>query len=367
MNAHQPSRRILLEVLRDPATVATLPESAWSALMASARDANLLGALAVRLAAAGIVPPVAVRRHLDGVRGVGERQQLSIEWEAQQLHEAVVELGLPVMLLKGAAYALGYPEIGEGRLFGDIDILVPRQGLGDVEARLMLHGWVTSKSDPYDQHYYREWMHELPPMTHLRRGTVLDVHHNILPQTARHSPDASAILGRSLPLARWPALRIPSPEDLLIHSLTHALHEGELHNVLRDLHDAAQMMRQFSGVAGFWDRLHAVAAGNDLAGPVALGLQLTARFFGAPLPQSVAAALEASGPGVRGWLRWRRRYETALLAPMSGPVEARVAWARFRLYVRAHALRMPTGLLVRHLARKAWMRRRAESAPIQER
>lgn len=136
----------------------------------------------------------------------------------------------------------------------------------------MLNGWIGAKSDPYDQRYYREWMHELPPMSHVRRGTVLDVHHNILPLTARNAPDPAAIIARSQPLPGSPALRTPCPEDLLVHCLTHLMHEGELHNGLRDLHDADQMLRSFAPVAGFWERLQAVAAGNDLAGPVALGV-----------------------------------------------------------------------------------------------
>jgi len=50
---------------------------------------------------------------------------------------------------------------------------------------LMLEGWVSGHRSAYDQRYYRKWMHEIPPMTHIRRQTVLDLHHNILPETAR--------------------------------------------------------------------------------------------------------------------------------------------------------------------------------------
>ena len=45
----------------------------------------------------------------------------------------------------------------------------------------------TTHHSAYDQRYYREWMHELPPLLHVRRQTALDVHHAIAPETARGS------------------------------------------------------------------------------------------------------------------------------------------------------------------------------------
>lgn len=215
-------RIALLQTLREPRRAQALSVAEWSTLVATARDANLLGALDKRLEAAGVQPCAQARLHLEGVRRMGERQHLSIRWEAHQLQAALGALDIPVVLLKGSAYVMAYPEIGRGRLFGDVDILVPREALGDVESRLMLNGWVGAKSDPYDQRYYREWMHELPPMSHVRRGTVLDVHHNILPLTARNAPDPAAIIGiggvagparaaHSLP--RGPAGALPHPPD----------------------------------------------------------------------------------------------------------------------------------------------------------
>jgi hypothetical protein len=145
------------------------------------------------------------------------------------------------------------------------------------------------------------------------------------------------------------------------------MHEGELQNGLRDLHDADQMLRRFAEDAGFWMRLRAVAAGNDLAGPVALGLRLVARLFGTPLPDAWVEDLEGSLATSGLWNRWLPIYEAALMEPFAGAASARAAWARQRIYLRAHSLRMPAGLLIRHLARKAWMRRRAAVAENNER
>jgi hypothetical protein len=274
----------LIAALRDPRPAVALDGAGWTDLLGQARDANLLGALAARCADLGMQTPPAVARHLLGATQVAERQRLSVAWEAHQLQRSLAPLGIPVLLLKGAAYVMSPLGLARGRTFGDIDILVPAASLGDVESQLMLTGWVSAKTDTYDQRYYRQWMHELPPMTHLRRGTVLDVHHTILPKTSRYAPDPQRLIARATPLRELPALHVPAPEDLLAHSLTHLMHEGELHNGLRDLHDVDEMARRFGADPSFWPRFAQTVRDNDLARPVGLGLYLARLVFDAPMP-----------------------------------------------------------------------------------
>ena len=369
----QAATRALLQTLRDPTAAclggAGLSGAAWTALVATARSAHLLGTLAERLHEAGVAAPPAVARHLDGARRLAARQRLSVQWEAHALQAALGALGVPVVLLKGAAYVMSPLGLGAGRMFGDVDILVPRAALGDVESALMLAGFVSAKSDDYDQRYYRQWMHEIPPMAHLHRGTVLDVHHTILPLTSRHAPDPLAIVARATPLPELPALHVPAIEDLVIHSLVHLVHEGELAHGLRDLWDIDAMVRAHGRVPGFWDRLTDHAGGNDLAGPVAFGLQVAQRVLATPVPAPVQAAL--NGRGGTGWAGKGlvRHYLRALaVGPEGGAPGWRATWSRQRIYLRAHALRMPPALLVRHLAVKAWRGvRAADTEPAAER
>lgn len=88
-------------------------------------------------------------------------------------------------------------------------------------AALIYRGWAPLKRDRYDQRYYRRWMHELPPLEHVRRQTVIDVHHNILPRTARHVPDARLLLAAARPLPGYPALAVPAPVHLVLHCASH--------------------------------------------------------------------------------------------------------------------------------------------------
>lgn len=357
----------LLLTLTDPTAAARQSEMQWAELIATARSANLLGTLATKLHQEGISGGERVDRHLDGARNLSARQQLSVLWEAHQLQRALGHLNLPVVLLKGAAYVMSGHPTALGRMFGDIDILVPKTALGDVESSLMLRGWVSEKRSAYDQHYYRTWMHEIPPMRHIRRGTVIDVHHTILPLTARNAPDPAQIVARSLPLAesQLPTLRIPSVEDLLIHSTTHLVHEGELHNGLRDLCDIDCLIKTSSNTAGYWARLVQNAAGNDLAGPVCLGLQLARAIYGSPVPDSVLFELSKKH-GQGGSRRWLHEiYATALQNSNASEQDLRTSVAKLFVYVRSHNLRMPAPMLARHLAIKAWAGWRSEPTPPQ--
>ena len=58
MSPNRQARLALLQTLREPARAQALCVAGWSDLVAAARDANLLGALAKRLEAAGV--PTAV-------------------------------------------------------------------------------------------------------------------------------------------------------------------------------------------------------------------------------------------------------------------------------------------------------------------
>lgn len=360
--------RHLIELLQQPAGAAQLVPHEWVQLFSVARAANLLATLGERLVQSGITVPPAVQRHLDGATRLSERQHESVRWEANQLAYALKHLDIPVLLLKGSAYVLGKLPVSRGRLFGDIDILVPRSALGQVEVAMMTHGWTSAKQDEYDQRYYREWMHELPPMVNVRRGTVLDIHHTLLPLTSRHVPDPQLLIDTSRALPGLEPLRIPAPEDLVIHSMTHLFHEGELHNGLRDLFDIDGLIRYFSsGAPDFWDTLLDRAEQLQLGYPLFLGLHFTVRMLGTPVPDTI---IETAG---KRWspatprlvlLEWLYDQGLQPVHPdCAGPL---IPLARWLLFVRAHWLRMPPHLLARHLTRKAWKKLIPDTAPTRE-
>lgn len=352
---------VLVRVLRDPEQLRSLALADWDLLLRQARSANLLAriALLAERHASGCIPaPVAPR--LEGALLVASHHREAVEWEIAQIRQALDSAGLPLILLKGAAYlAAGLPA-AEGRSFSDVDILVPKARINQAEAALMMHGWATSHHSAYDDRYYRKWMHELPPMQHGRRMTVVDVHHAILPETARSKPDSASLIAAARDVPGRPGVMTLQPVDMVVHSACHLFHEEELDKGLRDLSDLDALLRSFGPTPGFWPALVARAAELDLGRVLFYALRYARRLLGTPVPEAAMRQAAQSGPG-----RLLRRTMDALygraLLPRHPSCHDRLSGtARHLLFVRAHWLRMPPGILARHLAHKAAVAIRGE-------
>ncbi len=348
---------LLLRVLRDPHTAAGLCVAQWELLVRQARQADVLGRIAVRALTDNLAPlPSGVREHLGDVLVLARAQQAEVRREVEFLARAIAPLGVTVTLMKGAAYLMAGNTAATGRMFSDVDIMVPKARLPEVEAALMQHGWATTHHSDYDQRYYRRWMHELPPMQHLYRQTVVDVHHAILPETARLRPSAQSILACAVPLPEDARVQVLSPADRVLHSMAHLLHNEEMSHGLRDLSDIDLMLREFGADPAFWQLLPVRATELDLHRPLYYGLRYSQAILGTPVPQHVTNEVaSAAPPRVVGHLMdalWQRALRPQHASCAALGTDAAM-WA---LYVRAHWLRMPPLLLARHLATKALMR-----------
>lgn len=346
---------LAVRALRDPGAAARFSLPEWEAVIRGARRGNVLGRIAVDIVERGLLlrVPQAPRAHLGAALVVAEAQASGVRREAAFIDRALADLGVPIVLLKGAAYLIAGLTAARGRVFSDIDILVPSPRIVDVESRLMVHGWASSKTDAYDQRYYRRWMHEIPPLRHHTRQTVLDVHHAILPQTARLKPDSAKLLAASLAIAGEPRFRVLSPVDMVLHSATHLFCNEDVGNSLRDLVDLDALLREFGAHEDFWSRLTERAAELDLSRPLYYALRYARRVLDTPVPERVSGAAERSGPP-----SWLRGLMDRLFLPTFHPEATGrgLALARTSLYVRAHWLRMPPLLLTYHLAYKAFRR-----------
>ncbi|MDE2566575.1 MAG: nucleotidyltransferase family protein [Burkholderiales bacterium] len=354
---------LLSPLWADPAWRPALGAAGWEALLGQARRARLLPRLALHIEQRGWMAdvPAGPRRHLQASLPVAERQRHEVRWEVDRIRRALASVDTPVVLLKGAAYvAAGLPP-APGRLFSDIDILVDRRRLDEVELALRAHGWVQLDRDPYDDRYYRRWMHELPPMRHAVRGTNLDVHHTLTAPTSRFAVDGQRLLADIRPLAGPPGLFVLSPTDMVLHSAVHLFQEGEFDHGLRDLLDMNDLVRHHAAEPGFWPDL--VQRAHDLGLQVPLSHALThlARLFGTRAPEALAPSLRTLDPHPL-----RRRAMAALLTLALRPNHPSCRHplapaARGWLYLRSHWLRMPAPLLVWHLGRK--LLRRAGGGP----
>jgi hypothetical protein len=332
----------------------------WETVLGQARRSRLLARLALHAESwpGGLAAlPAPQRDYLAGALRLVQRQRQEVLLELSQIREALSALPGPVVLLKGAAYLLADLPPSRGRVFSDIDLLVPRSALQPTEDALAASGWLSREPDPYNQRYYREWMHEVPPLEHVQRGSVIDLHHTISPPTSRFRVDGAVLLERARPLA-GSGLYMLAPEDMVLHSAVHLYQEGEFDHGLRDLLDLHDLIAHFEAEPGFWARLLARAEELGLGEPLSLLLQQRQRRLGAAVPPQHQRAVDALLPG------WpRRSLLAALLSRGLRPQHpACDSWdsdlARRLLYIRSHQMRMPLRLLLPHLLRKAWMARR---------
>ena len=352
----RPALALLVVVLVRPAAARELSLADWDLLVRVARVASLEGRLQATIEDAGMLPdvPPAPRRHLHAARVLADRQHAMVRWEVARIHEALAPEAIPVMLLKGAAYVMAGLPSAPGRQFSDVDILVPQAQIQEAEQHLFVQGWVCEGYDAYDQRYYRQWMHELPPLTHMRRKSVLDVHHTILPPTARLHPDPALLWKAAEPLDGFPGMYVPGPADMVLHSATHLFHDGELENGLRDLADLDALLRHFAADdPHFWEHLTARSFEMDLARPLYYALRYGNELLQTPVPDSAFRALAVARPAspLRGLMDGLFRRG---LKPHHWSCDGRLSGAaRWLLYVRSHYLRMPLHLLIPHLLRKA--------------
>lgn len=314
---------LLARALRTPGDTLALDAAGWTALIAMARAEQMLGTLAHRLE--GLAVPHTVARLLADARASAAQGRILALWEAEAARRALAPTGVPVVLLKGTAFVAAGLKAGEGRSIGDLDILVPRAALDAVEAALLEAGWEWVKPDPYDDAYYRQWMHELPPLIHRERDRMIDVHHTILPLTARIRPDAPGLLAASVPVEG--GLRTLSANDMIVHAAAHLFADGDLAGGMRNVWDVHCLVAE-ADITGLTER----AAHHGLARETARALRLAAALYGE------GARLN---PADHAYLR---------------RLTARDGWGRptrpatrLAFYVRSHWLRMPPAMLARHL------------------
>jgi hypothetical protein len=338
--------------------MAGLPLPELDRLFRQARRAGVLCRLAVHARGAGVVEelPESARDHLASALPVAAQHERVIRWEVGRIRRALRATGSPIILLKGAAYVMAELPPRLGRLVSDIDILVPKSKLAEVEQALLHAGWEAIKLDPYDQRYYRTWMHELPPLRHRDRLSVVDVHHSILPETARLKPDAAKLIAAARTIAE-PELMVLSPPDMVLHGATHLFQDGDLAGGLRDLIDLDDLLRHFgASEAGFWNDLAPRARELDLQRPLFYALRFAKRLLGTPIPDEVEQAARVGQPSAPVLALMDALVRRALLRDLDQPAPRAAGGARWLLYVRSQWLRMPPALLGQHLARKALRR-----------
>ncbi len=275
-------------------------------------------------------------------------------FEMDRVSRALQGSGVKAVILKGGAYVARGFKASMGRRVSDLDILVASQDLARTENLLKAANWVPDEQtdNAYDQQYYRDHMHELPPLRHKTRGTVIDVHHSLLPRTARYRVNVDKMLETAVPISDH-ELWTFQPLDIFAHSAVHAFFDGQLDVPARTLVELKLLYDDLSEDEKAFLGKRAKEIGADKA--VAMALWVIGNVFG-----------DAKASAQARWLMHPSRNIMLKRALISKTVNGRFSiFAKGFLYLRGHYLRMPIHLLFPHLLRKAIRWRPASSAPPQ--
>ncbi len=322
--------RLLVTALRDPASTAALDADGWIALLTMARAEQLIGTLAFRLE--GQPMPDGIAAIFEDARTNADYQRKTALWEADAARRALASYQGKVVQMKGTAYVAEDLQAGIGRSIGDLDIMVEEDDLREVEKLLLAAGWEWVKEDEYDDAYYRDHMHELPPLIHKTRDRMIDVHHTILPKTAKPTPDAKAMLGNGI--IGSDGLAVFTPADMVCHSAAHLFADGDLAGGLRNLWDIYCLLMEFSrGSDSFHAELQSRAQHHQLEPAVSRAIRLTGHLYGdSKAPPNITD-----------------RFYIRRLTARNGCGQQTRKFTRFAFYVRSHLLRMPPMMLAKHL------------------
>lgn len=338
-------------------TGGALPALDWDLAVRQARRAGLLARLGFALEERGLMSavPAKPRDHLTAECILADKHARDVRWEVRCIKADLARLDTTIVLLKGAAYTMADLPPARGRLFADIDIMVPIGDLDRVEQTLLQSAWHHTPIDAYDERYYRHWMHQIPPLTHYARGTTVDVHHTIVARTARHRLRADKLFAAAVPVPGDAVLKMLAPPDMVLHSATHLLNEGEFNRGLRDLVDLHLLLSHFGGDQAFWPGLLARAEELGLTRALYYALRYAARYLGTAVPAEILAAKGLAPPNPL--LRWGmdRCFDRALRPHHPSCRDGLSGAALAALYLRGHYLLMPLHILLPHLARKAIM------------
>ena len=349
-----PSVRLLLDMLREPRLALGAGASDWDGVVRVARANRLLAPLGARLADSGVLDriPSAVRSHIQSETALAAHRVQTARLLLKELDRVLGRRGFPIVLLKGAAYLTQGLACASGRLFSDVDLLVRRAHLGEAERLLDEAGWRFRELDAYDERYYREWSHELPPMQHPQHALQLDLHHSILPPTGRVRPDDAALFAAAVPVGGT-GFYVLSPEDQVLHACAHVFQDSDLSEMFRDLVDLDGLLREFGVRPQFWDALIERARVHGLGRALWYGVDFCGALLATTVPRSAVEALAFAAPGpLVGWTMTGLGGLSLLPESLDRLPSLAKRSAQHALFLRYLWQRFPLRLLVLHAAAK---------------
>lgn len=224
--------------------------------------------------------------------GLVRRQAGFWELEQERLLAALVRDGLDPVVLKGGGLRHSAYRYAVERTMGDLDLLVPPDRVDETLEALERLGYRSpypeGASSGFREHHYHE------RVAH-PNGFEVEVHWGLSRPGTPVGLDPRAFLERAVRITpeHGPALRVPSPEDNILHAVS----QSELGS-FRKLSRLVDIDRIVTSCDPDWHYVESAAERGGLGGHLALCLRLASRVVGTTVPERLASG-EGLGPIAR--------------------------------------------------------------------
>ncbi len=343
---------LLLQLFNKPELAQSFNSEQWTHIITHGRNQNMLGRLYSRFKARNLTSelPNKVRIHMENCEKTEQRQRINIHRELSDISNALSKKNVDSIVLKGAAYSILNLDCANGRIFNDIDVLVAKTDIRKAEIGFMTKSWFHTQETDYDKRYFREWMHEIPPMVHKIRHTTIDLHHNILPITNRQH-FSSHLLEREP--TQYKHIYVLTPVDRFIHSAVHLFTESDFPHAIRDLTDLVLLFNDLEASTGN-DSYSVTKLIRDRASDLNLGRYINLGLYFVLLQKQQDELHELEKQLTRS-LKDRltfSAYRKVFNQDCAVATSIRHKIALFWLFTRSHIVKMPLRILIPHLVRK---------------
>ncbi|MFC4700123.1 nucleotidyltransferase family protein [Glaciecola siphonariae] len=338
----------LINLFLNPSQVAQCSSNELSDLVTIWRSQKILARMCYRIIEAGVFEHLDAKtqRHLLNAKQIADRQKEQVFTEAAELARILSQSVGYLIFLKGAAYSMCAGKLGRGRIYSDIDVLVPKADIDTCEQRLAVAGWIGQEINDYDDKYYRKWAHEIPPMAHGHRGTIIDVHHNIVPVISKSFNDLHILLENTEEI--MPDIHVLSAPAQLVHAAIHLFRNEEYQGAFRDITDIYLMLEGQD--EQFWLDAFSLAKRIDFLTELQLAVRYCERFFKLKPPAKIN--LEFAPEHNQAFNDFI--FNSVLLPQHSLMTGSHTPLKHFLAMMRGHIVKMPVHILLYHIIVKSY-------------
>ncbi|MCF2947726.1 nucleotidyltransferase family protein [Paraglaciecola aquimarina] len=329
-----------------------LTSSDWQDIVRVARCSSVLPRIAAnqKLNFNGALPDYVIEQFNAGLKH-SELLETQVFFEAHDLNLNISKCSSqPAIFLKGAAYVLSLGSVGKGRTFSDIDILVNKADLPNIEKRLKALAWFSESVSDYDEKYYREWAHEVPPLIRAGRGTVVDIHHNLIPPISGKAPDIKLFLEglRKVDSGYY----ILSAHAMTLHSIIHLFYQEEFIHGFRDLSDLHLLFTENNEDPTFYPELLKLADETKFGVELFYACRYLQSIIGTKVNDTFLSNLSKYKPSSLKLLVSDWMFSRILIPRHSLVNKAFTSLAHQMAFIRGHKLKMPFNILCIHTFNK---------------